>query len=64
MPSTRPWFRPGTFGYPLEPATRVALDTVFGLVPDLSSVRHIRFVLYGASDQKVYERLLEEHGSS
>lgn len=54
----------GAFGYPLEPATRVALDTVFGLLPDLSSVRRIRFVLYGASDQKVYERLLEEHGSS
>lgn len=38
----------GAFGYPLEEAAGVALATVLGRIPELSSVRRIRFVLYDA----------------
>ncbi len=52
----------GAFGYPLEAATKIALETVSDMLPSLSSVNRIRFVLYGKSDKKAYERLLDEFG--
>ena len=50
----------GVFGYPLEAASRVALTTVITEAPRLSSIRHIRFVLFHDADVRVYERALEE----
>ncbi|MBS0012965.1 MAG: macro domain-containing protein [Desulfobacterales bacterium] len=50
----------GAFGYPLEPAARIAIDTVIEQLPDLKSVKHVRFVLFSRSDQQVYEKLLDE----
>ncbi|MFP4642310.1 MAG: macro domain-containing protein [Dehalococcoidia bacterium] len=50
----------GAFGYPLESATRIALKTVIDMFPDLSSVDHIRFVLFSEADREIYERLLHE----
>ncbi|MBA4144018.1 MAG: macro domain-containing protein [Nitrosospira sp.] len=50
----------GAFGYPLEPAARIALKTILDEVPRLSSVRHIRFVLFGAADQRLHAQVLEE----
>ena len=50
----------GAFGYPLEPAARIAVATVLNLISGLTSVRHIRFVLHGARDLEVHERVLEE----
>ncbi len=45
----------GAFGYPLEPAARVAFKTVFAVLPSLSSVKHIRFVLFHDKDLIVHE---------
>ncbi len=50
----------GAFGYPLEPAARVALETVIDRVPRLSSVTLIRFVLFSGGDLEVHGRILEE----
>ncbi|MFP4159386.1 MAG: macro domain-containing protein [Desulfobacterales bacterium] len=50
----------GAFGYPLEAAARVALKTVIEELPGLSSVKHIRFVLFAGSDSKVFEQILHE----
>ena len=44
----------GAFGYPMEEAARVALETVWSAAPGLESVRRVRFTLFG-------ERALEAH---
>lgn len=54
----------GVFGYPVEEAARIAFDAIHAALPELSSVRHIRFVLFGASDFAVHERVLETLGGS
>ena len=50
----------GAFAYPLEEATRVALGAVRDVLPGLSAVRRIRFVLHGEVDLHAYERILDE----
>lgn len=50
----------GAFGYPFEPAMRVALDTVLQMLPQLESVRCVRFVLFGKAHLQSCERFLEE----
>ncbi|MDE2148717.1 MAG: macro domain-containing protein [Gammaproteobacteria bacterium] len=39
----------GAFGYPLEPAAEIAVGTVLEMLPGLSSLRRIRFVLFDES---------------
>ncbi len=48
----------GAFGYPMEPAAEVTFSTVLDAVPDLVSVKHIRFVLYDQHALGVHERVL------
>lgn len=50
----------GAFGFPAEPAARVAVRAVLDELPHLSSVRHVRFVLFDAKDLQVHEKLIEE----
>ncbi len=50
----------GAFGYPMEPAARVAFRTVTAVLPRLSSVKHIRFVLFHDADVDVHESVLED----
>ena len=50
----------GIFGYPLEDATRVALQTVLQTIPNLQHVRRVRFVLFDGNAYRVYERILDE----
>ena len=50
----------GAFGYPLEQAAEVAVKTVSEESSKLSTVKHIRFVLFSEDDQKVYARILKE----
>jgi len=50
----------GAFGYPMEPAARVAFKTILDEAARLSKVNHIRFVLFGDADRQVHERVLEE----
>ncbi len=50
----------GAFGYPLEPAARVALSTVVEMAHSLKSVKTVRFVLFGEKDLEVHQRVLQE----
>lgn len=50
----------GIFGFPKEPAARVAVQTVLETVPRLSSLAHIRFVLFDENDQKLFVRTLND----
>lgn len=50
----------GIFSYPVEEAAQIALNTVFNELPRLSTVKHIRFVLFSSADYRLYERLLEK----
>ncbi len=50
----------GAFGYPLEPAARVALSTIVEMAPELKSVKTVRFVLFGERDLEVHQRVLQE----
>lgn len=50
----------GAFGYPLEPAVQIALNAIFEILPNLSNVKHIRFVLFSNTDKQVYEQVLTE----
>lgn len=56
----------GAFGYPLEAAAEIALGTVLEDAPSLTSVRRVRFVLYGerafAVHREVLDRLAAERG--
>lgn len=50
----------GAFGYPLEEASEVALETVLEKLSSLDSVQKVRFVLFSESDREVYDRLFDE----
>lgn len=50
----------GVFGYPLEEAAEVAIQTVIEESEKLESVRLIRFVLFGEDDLEAHERILTE----
>ena len=50
----------GAFGYPLEAAARVALQTVLDQVTALSTMEHVRFVLFGERAQEDHARILQE----
>ncbi|MEX0759770.1 MAG: macro domain-containing protein [Tistlia sp.] len=50
----------GAFGYPVEPAARIALSTVLDELQHLTTARHVRFVLYSAQDAMLHGRILEE----
>ena len=52
----------GIYGYPIEPATRIALSTTIGYItahPD-SHLTDIIFVCYSARDYDTYRRVLSE----
>lgn len=48
----------GIFGYPIEAAAQVAIETVFGHLAQGSGLRDIVFCCFSASDLAIYERLL------
>lgn len=50
----------GAFGYPKEPAARIALKTILNELPRLSSVKHICIVLFNEADQQLHAQVLEE----
>lgn len=50
----------GAFGYPMEPAARIALRTVAARAPALESVERIRFVLHDEAALEVHARVLDE----
>ncbi|MFP4042814.1 MAG: macro domain-containing protein [Bacteroidales bacterium] len=50
----------GAFGYPIGNATDIALKTINEVIPELSHVKKIRFVLFSAKDYQIYEKKMKE----
>lgn len=50
----------GAFGYPLDAAARIAIETVAEVAPGLSAVRRVRFALFGKDALDAHEHVLEE----
>jgi O-acetyl-ADP-ribose deacetylase (regulator of RNase III) len=48
----------GAFGFPLERATRVALGTVIEKIPQLVSLKRVRFVLHDELGLRVHREVL------
>ena len=48
----------GAFGYPIEEATEIALQTMLESTEKFQNMRLIRFVLFSEEDLEVYERVL------
>ncbi|TVR29694.1 MAG: macro domain-containing protein [Nitriliruptor sp.] len=53
----------GAFGYPLEPATEVALTTIVHETANLTSVGLVRLVLFSPRDLEVHEQVLDRLAS-
>ncbi len=49
----------GAFGFPVEPAAQIAINTIIDTIPGLSHIRHIRMVLYSESDLDLHLKILE-----
>ncbi|TVQ08917.1 MAG: RNase III inhibitor, partial [Balneolaceae bacterium] len=50
----------GAFGYPLQLAVPIAIDTIADALPGLTSVRHVVMVFYSAGDLKAHESYLNK----
>jgi O-acetyl-ADP-ribose deacetylase (regulator of RNase III) len=50
----------GIFGYPIELATEVTLQSVYSTLPSLTSLKLIRFVLFSEKDFEVYAKKLSQ----
>ncbi len=50
----------GAFGYPMKEAAKIAFGTVKEEASDLSSVKLIRFVLWGEDAMEVHEEVMDE----
>ncbi|MGM0427299.1 MAG: macro domain-containing protein [Thermodesulfobacteriota bacterium] len=48
----------GAFGYPVQDAAEVAFRTIMEIVPNLKSVKRIRFVLYSSRELEIHEKVL------
>jgi O-acetyl-ADP-ribose deacetylase (regulator of RNase III) len=48
----------GAYGYPSEPAARIAIDTVRRVGTDLSAIQQIVFCCFSQRDLAIYQRLL------
>lgn len=50
----------GAFGYPMDDAASVALQTIKDTIQDLNSVKKIRFILYGERAMEVHSEVFEK----
>lgn len=50
----------GAFGYPTEDAAKVAMQTISEMLPELDSVKEIRFVLYSDKDLEIHEKMMSQ----
>lgn len=50
----------GTFGFPIELAARIALKTILADLPALSTVRHIRLVLFDENALRIHSKIFKE----
>ncbi len=54
-----PCISTGVYGYPPEPAARIAVETVNSTLPQLDSIREVVFCCFSASDLAIYRKLLD-----
>lgn len=50
----------GVYGYPIEDACRVAVDTACGFLADNAAIQQVVFILFSESDRQVYEAYLAD----
>jgi O-acetyl-ADP-ribose deacetylase (regulator of RNase III) len=50
----------GAYGYPLEEACRVAVDTTLDFLSRDQHPQRVTFVLFGAAERRVYEDCLAD----
>jgi len=50
----------GAFGYPMAQAARIAFRTILDELRSLSTVKHIRFVLFSGADRETHQRILRQ----
>ncbi len=50
----------GAFGYPVEEAAEIALNTIYKTMPALKSIKRIKLVIYGKEDYKVHAETLKK----
>jgi len=48
----------GAFGYPLDEAARIAMETILDAAPTLDAVEHVRFVLFDENALDAHEHAL------
>ena len=51
----------GAFGYPVQEAAQIAIETLMAHASDAGSVRHIRIVLFSSSDFHTHEKVLAQY---
>lgn len=49
----------GVYGYPLEDAAEIALQTTLAMLPNAPQLQEVLFVLFSQADQAVYTRIWE-----
>ena len=54
----------GVYGYPIEEASRIALETTGGFLGENPSPQRVVFAQFSAQDLQVYQRSLEELGAT
>lgn len=54
-----PCISTGVYGYPVELAARVAVETVKTSLPNISSIREVIFCCFSSSDFAIYQRLVD-----
>ena len=52
----------GAYGYPLQEAAPIALETVRDYLQDHSDIQKVRFVLFGQDAYQAYEKALKDLG--
>jgi len=50
----------GIYGYPIDQAARIAVDTVRSSLPELALIQEVVFCCFSPSDLQVYETLLAQ----
>lgn len=53
----------GVFGFPMEPAARIAIQTVAEEAPGLRSISRVRFVLHTAADLDIHKGRLRAYSA-
>lgn len=50
----------GAFGYPMKPAAEIAFTAIKEELPNLSALKHIRFVLFSDGDLELHHKVMDE----